>query len=191
VLEQVFEVTGGKAIMTTDVGQHQMWAAQFYRCDEPRQFISSGGLGTMGFGLPSAIGAQFARPDATVVCIAGDGSLQMNIQEMMVAVEHQLPIKIVLLNNSFLGMVRQWQQIFWKSRYSGVDLSRQPDWVQLAEAYGAVGQNIDSKTDVRRALEWSLEVRDRPCLLNFRVTPEENVFPMIPSGGSIDQMLID
>jgi acetolactate synthase-1/2/3 large subunit len=168
-----------------------MCAAQFYRCDEPRQFISSGGLGTMGFGLPSAIGAQFARPDATVVCIAGDGSLQMNIQEMMVAVEHQLPIKIVLLNNGFLGMVRQWQQIFWKSRYSGVDLSRQPDWVKLAEAYGAVGQNIDSKTDVRRALEWSLEVRDRPCLLNFRVTPEENVFPMIPSGGSIDQMLID
>ncbi|HHX38734.1 MAG TPA: biosynthetic-type acetolactate synthase large subunit [Armatimonadetes bacterium] len=191
ILRELHAVTGGRAIISTDVGQHQMWAAQYYLCDQPRHFLASGGLGTMGFGLPAAIGAQFGCPKETVACICGDGGFQMTLQEMIVAVEHRLPVKIILLNNGYLGMVRQWQQMFYQNRLSGVDISMQPDFVKLAEAYGAAGREVTETRDVRPALEWAMEIDDRPCLLNFRVAREENVFPMIPAGGSIDQMLID
>ncbi|MBI3946223.1 MAG: biosynthetic-type acetolactate synthase large subunit [Armatimonadetes bacterium] len=191
VIQQIREVTGGRAVVATDVGQHQMWAAQFYLCDRPRQFLTSGGLGTMGFGLPCAIGAQFGRPGETVVAIVGDGGLQMTVQELMVAVAHRLPVKICLLNNAYLGMVRQWQQMFWDNRLSSVDMQAQPDFVKLAEAYGAVGRVVEGPREVRPALEWAMTISDGPCLLDFRVAREENVFPMIPSMGSIDQMLVD
>lgn len=191
VIQQIYEVTGGQAIVVTDVGQHQMWAAQFYLCERPRQFITSGGLGTMGFGLPAAIGAQIGRPDETVVAIVGDGGLQMTIQEMMVAVQQRLPVKICLMNNAYLGMVRQWQQIFWNNRLSSVDMRAQPDFVKLAEAYGAIGRVVEEARDVRPALEWAMQIKEGPCLIDFRVAREENVYPMIPSMGSIDQMLID
>ncbi|MDH7569862.1 MAG: biosynthetic-type acetolactate synthase large subunit [Armatimonadota bacterium] len=191
VIQQIYAVTGGRALVATDVGQHQMWAAQFYLCDRPRQFITSGGLGTMGFGLPAAIGAQFGRPGETVVAVVGDGGLQMTIQELMVAVEHRLPVKVCLLNNGYLGMVRQWQQIFWNNRYSAVDMRAQPNWVKLADAYGAPARVVETPGEVADALAWAMEITDGPCLIDFRVTREENVYPMIPSMGSIDQMLID
>ena len=156
VIEKLYELTKGKAIICTEVGQNQMWAAQFYQYTEPRTFISSGGLGTMGFGFPAAIGAQLARPDKRVIDIAGDGSIQMNIQEMIVAVEHKLPVIIAILNNGYLGMVRQWQQLFWKKRYSHTSLAFSPDFKKLAEAYGAVGITIDKKADVEKAIKEAL-----------------------------------
>ena len=190
VVEEVYKVTGGKAVIVTDVGQNQMWAAQYYLYTEPRTFLSSGGLGTMGFGLPAAIGAQFGRPDATVFVISGDGSIQMNIQEMATAVAHKLPIKIALLNNGYLGMVRQWQELFYNRRYSHTYLANaNPDFVKLAEAYGAVGIRVDRADQIRPALERAMEVKDGPVLIDFRIAPEENVFPMVPAGQAIDQML--
>jgi len=190
VVEEVYRVTEGKAVICTDVGQCQMWAAQYYMYTEPRTFLSSGGLGTMGFGLPASIGAQFGRPDATVFVIAGDGSLQMNIQEMATAVAHKLPIKIALLNNGYLGMVRQWQELFFKRRYSHTYLAdSNPDFAKLAEAYGAVGMRVDRMDQVRPALERAMQVDNGPVLLDFRTEPEENVFPMVPAGQAIDQML--
>jgi acetolactate synthase-1/2/3 large subunit len=189
VIEQIYEMTKGKAIIVTEVGQHQMWAAQFYKYDAPRTFISSGGLGTMGFGLPASIGSQFGKPNSLVFDISGDGSIQMNIQELIIAVEHKLPIKIVILNNGYLGMVRQWQQLFWKKRYSGVDLSIQPDFVKLAEAYGAVGMRVTKEEEVKEALEKAIKITDRPTLIDFKVAPEENVLPMVPAGAAITEAI--
>lgn len=190
IIEQIWEATNGEAIMATDVGQHQMWAAQFYKCTFPRQYLTSGGLGTMGFGLPAAIGGQFARPDKQVFLVAGDGSIQMNIQELAPAAFHKLPIKVAIMNNQYLGMVRQWQELFWSRRYSSVDISAQPDFVKLAEAYGCVGIRIDKPEDVPAAIAKSIEIDDRPTIIDFRIAKEENVYPMIPAGQSIEEMMV-
>jgi acetolactate synthase-1/2/3 large subunit len=188
VVEEIYNLTKGEAIITTEVGQNQMWAAQFYRYTRPRQFISSGGLGTMGYGFPAAIGAQVGCPKKTVFDIAGDGSIQMNIQELTTAVANKLPIKIAILNNGYLGMVRQWQELFYKKRYSHTKLECCPDFVKLAEAYGAVGIRITKKDQVRKAIKDALKVK-RPVLMDFRVEPEENVFPMVPAGQAINKMI--
>lgn len=190
VLEQICELTKGEGIIVTEVGQHQMWAALYCTHNKPRHFLSSGGLGTMGFGLPAAIGAQLGQRDKTVFNIAGDGSIQMNIQELIVAVEHKLPIKIVILNNGYLGMVRQWQELFFNRRYSSTTLDFTPDFVKLAEAYGAVGIRVEKKEDVVKALSKSLEIKDLPTVLDFHISPEENVFPMVPPGGTVQQMMM-
>ena len=190
VIEQIWEVTDGEAIVATGVGQHQMWAAQFYRVKHPRQFLSSGGLGTMGYGFPAGIGAKVGRPNDIVFVIDGDGSFQMNVQELTVAVENKIAVKVAIMNNQYLGMVRQWQELFWNHRYSGVDISAQPDFVKLAEAYGAVGMRIDKKEQVTDALRKALEINDKPVIMDFRIEREENVFPMIPSGQSIEEMMV-
>ncbi|NLU50761.1 MAG: biosynthetic-type acetolactate synthase large subunit [Syntrophomonadaceae bacterium] len=189
VVEQIYYATQGHAIITTEVGQNQMWAAQFYKFTQPRTFITSGGLGTMGFGLPAAIGAKIGRPDMTVIDIAGDGSIQMNIQELCTAVEQRLPIIICILNNHFLGMVRQWQELFYGGRYSYTDISVQPDFVKLAESYGAIGIRVKDYQDVMPVLQEALTVTDRPVLLDFWVEREANVFPMVPPGESLYNML--
>ncbi|MGB9857144.1 MAG: biosynthetic-type acetolactate synthase large subunit [Dictyoglomaceae bacterium] len=191
VVEKIYEITKGSAIVVTEVGQNQMWAAQFYKVKYPRQFITSGGLGTMGFGLPAAIGAQIANPDKLVIDIAGDGSIQMNIQELATAVTQRLPIKIFILNNSCLGMVRQWQELFYKKRYSCTLLDIAPNFVKLAEAYGAYGRRVENPEEVEDAIYWALEKKDAPAIVDFKVVREENVFPMVPAGGSIDKMMID
>jgi len=192
VVQQICEATKGEAIICTEVGQNQMWAAQFYQCRGPRQFISSGGLGTMGFGLPAAIGAQVARPEAVVWDIAGDGSIQMNIQEMATAVINKLPVKIAVLNNRFLGMPRQWQQLFYHGHYSHTDLDYpSPDFVKLAEAYGAVGILVKHTEEVKPAIKKAMQTKDRPVLIDFRVVRDENVMPMVPAGGTVEEMLID
>ena len=190
VIEQIGAITNHEAIVVTDVGQHQMWAAQFYKCLRPRQFITSGGLGTMGFGLPAAIGAQFGAPDKPVFCVSGDGSIQMCIQELMVATIYKLPIKICILNNQYLGMVRQWQELFWESHYSNVDLEASPDFVKLAEAYGAHAIRCSSPSGVEAALAEAMAITDRPTVLDFRIAKEENVYPMIKSGGTIRDMVV-
>lgn len=190
VIERIYELTKGKAIITTEVGQHQMWAAQFYQYDHPRHFISSGGLGTMGFGLPASIGAQFAKPDAIVFNIAGDGSIQMNIQELIVAVQHRLPVIIAIINNGFLGMVRQWQQLFWNKRYSHTCIQCAPDFVKLAEAYGALGIRVTSKNEIDAALQKALANRDTPTVIDFVVEREENVYPMVPGGKSFKDIIV-
>jgi len=190
VIEQIGAVSDHEAIVVTDVGQHQMWAAQFYKCLRPRQFVTSGGLGTMGFGLPAAIGAQFGRPDKPVFCVTGDGSIQMCIQELMVATIYKLPIKICILNNQYLGMVRQWQELFWDSKYSNVDLEASPDFVKLAEAYGAHAIRCFQPSGVQAALEEAMSITDRPTVLDFRIAKEENVYPMIKSGGTIHDMVV-
>jgi acetolactate synthase-1/2/3 large subunit len=189
VVEKIDELTEGKAVICTEVGQNQMWAAQFFNFTEPRTFISSGGLGTMGYGFPAAIGAQLARPDKRVFDIAGDGSIQMNIQELIVAVQHRLPIIIAILNNGFLGMVRQWQQLFYDKRYSHTCINCQPDFVKLAEAYGAAGIRITKKAEVVPAIREALGITDRPIILDFDVDREENVYPLIPAGKSIKEMI--
>ena len=190
VIEKLWEVTGGQAVCCTEVGQHQMWAAHYYKVDQPRNWLSSGGLGTMGYGFPAAIGAQFANPDKLVVDIAGDGSIQMNIQEMATARHHGLPVKIVILNNCYLGMVRQWQDLFYNKRYSGVTLCNLPDFVKLAEAYDCVGFETADPERVVPILEQAMEINDRPVVMNFHTAREENVFPMIPAGQSIDEMIL-
>jgi acetolactate synthase I/II/III large subunit len=189
VVEQVYTLTRGEAIITTEVGQNQMWAAQFYRFNRPNHFITSGGLGTMGFGLPAAIGAQIACPDKIVVDIAGDGSIQMNIQEMATAVQYDLPVKIVILNNGYLGMVRQWQELFYGGRYSATRMNCAPDFVKLAEAYGAVGLRATRPDEVAPVLQEGLAVR-RPVIMDFVVDSEESVYPMVPSGAPITEMLL-
>ncbi len=190
VVERIYKLTKGDAIICTEVGQNQMWAAQFYKYTKPRTFISSGGLGTMGYGFPASIGAQFARPDKRVIDIAGDGSIQMNIQEMIVAVQHQLPIIIAILNNGFLGMVRQWQQLFWEKRYSHTCIDFAPDFVRLAEAYGAVGIRVEKKVDVEPAIKKALSIKDKPIVMDFIIEREENVYPMIPGGKSVKDILM-
>ncbi len=189
VLEQINEITKGDAIFATEVGQHQMWAAQFLKIETPRTFLSSGGLGTMGYGFPAAIGAQFGNPGKAVFDISGDGSFQMNLQEMAIAVEHKLPVKIIILNNRYLGMVRQWQQLFWKRRYASVEISAQPDFIKLAEAYGAVGIRVTKDEEVRGALEKAMKIKDKPVILEFVIEREENVFPMVPSGSAMTEVI--
>ena len=189
VIEQICEVTRGDAIITTEVGQNQMWTAQYYKFDKPRQFLSSGGLGTMGYGFPAALGAQFACPDKVVFDIAGDGSFQMNIQELSTAVQNKLPVNVAILNNGYLGMVRQWQQLFWNRRYSSSYLAPgNPDFVKVAEAYGAMGIRVTEPDEVRPALEKAI-AHPGPVVLDFMVNPEENVSPMVPSGEAIDKMI--
>ena len=189
VIEKIYELTGGEAIITTEVGQHQMWTAQFCKFKHPRTFVTSGGLGTMGYGLPAAIGSKIARPDRPVVDIAGDGSIQMNIQELGTAVQYKLPLVICILNNQFLGMVRQWQSLFYEGRYSFTDISHQPDFVKVAEAYGAIGIRVTEMKDVEPALKRALESTDCPVVIDFWVEREADVFPMVPPGGSLSNML--
>jgi len=187
VIERLYKLTRGEAIVTTEVGQNQMWAAQYYLFDRPNTFISSGGLGTMGFGLPAAIGAQVACPGRLVVDIAGDGSIQMNIQEMATAVHYGLPVKVIILNNRYLGMVRQWQELFYGRRYSQSDLNHGPDFVKLAEAYGAKGFRATKPEDVDPLLRAGLET-EGPVILDFRVEPEEGVYPMVKPGSPLTEM---
>ena len=189
VIERLYELTEGKAIITTEVGQNQMWAAQYYHFEKPNHFISSGGLGTMGFGLPAAIGAQVACPDKTVIDIAGDGSIQMNIQEMATAVQYGLPVKVAILNNRYLGMVRQWQELFYDRVYSSTILDHNPDFVKLAEAFGAVGMRAEKAGDVEGVLKEALKT-PRPVIMDFVTEREENVYPMVPAGAPISQMLL-
>ncbi|HOO77732.1 MAG TPA: biosynthetic-type acetolactate synthase large subunit [bacterium] len=188
IIEQIDKLTGGEAIISTEVGQNQMWAAQFYGYLHPRTFLSSGGLGTMGYGFPAAIGAQLGNPDKLVFDIAGDGSIQMNIQELATAVHNCLPIKIIILNNGYLGMVRQWQELFYEKRYCGTVLDGNPDFVKLAEAFGAVGMRVTEKKDVVGALKKAIKTPG-PVMIDFRIEPEENVFPMVPAGASLRQMI--
>ena len=190
VIQKLYQVTGGQAIITSDVGQHQMWAAQYYPFDRPRQWINSGGLGTMGFGLPAAMGAKFAFPDQDVACITGDGSIQMMAQELATMKQYHTPVKIVNLNNGYLGMVRQWQEFFYQKRYSMTYFEALPDFVKLAEAYGHIGMRIEKPGDVEGALREAFAMKDRTVFLDFLTDASENVFPMIPSGGGQNEMLL-
>jgi len=189
VIESLFNITKGKAIVTTEVGQNQMWAAQYYQFDKPGHFITSGGLGCMGFGLPAAIGAQVACPGELVVDIAGDGSIQMNIQELATAVQYSLPVKVVILNNRYLGMVRQWQELFYDKRYSCTCMDHSPDFVKLAEAYGAVGLRATKPEEVLPVLKKGLN-SDKTVIMDFQIEREENVYPMVPAGAPLTEMLL-
>ena len=189
VVEKLHELTGGEAVITTEVGQNQMWAAQYYHFEKPNCFLTSGGLGTMGFGLPAAIGAQIACPDKTVVDIAGDGSIQMNIQELATAVQYRLPIKIVILNNRYLGMVRQWQELFYEGRYACTDMVHAPDFLKLAEAYGAAGLRATTPSEVVAVLEKGLALPET-VIMEFVIEREEGVYPMVPAGAPITEMLL-
>jgi acetolactate synthase-1/2/3 large subunit len=188
MVQALYEATAGDAIVCSDVGQHQMWAAQYYHFAKPRRWINSGGLGTMGFGLPAAMGAKVGCPDETVVCIAGDGSVQMNMQELATCAQEGIAIKVFIMNNGYLGMVRQWQELFWDKRYSQVDMGQYPDFVRLAEAYGATGMRFEDKktlvSDMKEAL-----ATDGPVLVDVRVTREENTYPMIPAGQAARDMV--
>lgn len=191
VVEKIYELTKGDAIICTEVGQNQMWAAQFYKYDKPRRFLSSGGLGTMGYGFPAAIGAQIACPDKLVIDIAGDGSIQMNIQELATAVINKLPVKVAILNNQYLGMVRQWQELFYKERYSYSYLGVVPDFVKVAEAYGAVGLRATKPEEVEPVLKESLKIKNKPVFIDFVVDWKEKVYPMVPPGAAIDEMVFE
>ncbi|HEY8353855.1 MAG TPA: acetolactate synthase 3 catalytic subunit [Methylophilaceae bacterium] len=190
VIEKLWEVTKGDAYITSDVGQHQMWAAQYYKFDKPRRWINSGGLGTMGVGLPYAMGCQLADPKAQVACITGEGSIQMNIQELSTCHQFRLPIKIILLNNRYLGMVRQWQEFFYDNRYSESYMDSLPDFVKLAESYGHVGMNIVKPADVEGALREAFDMKDRLVFMNFVTDQTENVFPMVPNGKGLSEMIL-
>ncbi|OHX12465.1 biosynthetic-type acetolactate synthase large subunit [Chromobacterium sphagni] len=190
VVEQLYQITGGQAIVTSDVGQHQMWAAQYYKFDRPKQWLNSGGLGTMGFGLPAAIGAQLANPGAQVACITGEGSIQMNIQELSTAKQYHTPVKVLALNNRYLGMVRQWQEFFYGTRYSESYMDALPDFVKIAEAYGHVGFLVENPSDVEPVLReaFSDKLKERLVFIDFRTDQSENVFPMIQNGKGLDEM---
>ena len=191
VIDELYHLTKGEAIISTDVGQHQMWAAQFYKNDAPYKWLSSGGAGTMGFGFPAAIGAQFACPDDLVVAIVGDGGFQMTLFELATAALHKLPLKILVLNNHYLGMVRQWQELFFEDRKSGVDLEGNPDFVKLAAAYGIQGFNIKRPADTGRILQKALDYNEGPCLIHAECCKTDNVFPMIPAGAALEDMLTE
>jgi len=190
VLETLYRITQGEAFVTSDVGQHQMWAAQFYKFNKPRRWINSGGLGTMGFGLPAAMGVQLAYPNDTVVCVTGEGSIQMCIQELSTIKQYGLPIKVVNLNNGYLGMVRQWQEFFYQRRYAMSYMESLPDFVKLAESYGHAGILVTKPDEVEAALQEAMEINDRAVFLNFITDPEENVYPMIPAGGGQNEMIL-
>ncbi len=190
VIETLYKLTNGEAFITSDVGQHQMWAAQYYKFDQPRRWINSGGLGTMGFGLPAAMGVQFAHPDATVACITGEGSIQMCIQELSTCTQYSLPLKIINLNNGYLGMVRQWQEFFYQKRYAMSYMESLPDFVKLAESYGHVGMQITKPGDVEGALIDMLKLKDRLVFMDFLTDRTENVYPMIPAGGGQNEMIL-
>ncbi len=190
VVEKFYELSEGQAFLTSDVGQHQMWAAQFYKFDKPRRWINSGGLGTMGFGLPAAMGVQFAHPDALVGCVTGEGIIQMCIQELSTCLQYRLPIKIINLNNRYLGMVRQWQEFFYQSRYSMSYMEALPDFVKLAEAYGHVGMRIEKPSDVEPAIKEALRLKDRLVFMDFITDQKENVYPMIPAGAGLNEMIL-
>ena len=189
VVEKLYELTKGEAIITTEVGQNQMWAAQYYHFNKPNHFITSGGLGCMGFGLPAAIGAQKACPDKIVIDVAGDGSIQMNIQELSTALQYNLPVKVAILNNGYLGMVRQWQELFYDKRYACTGMQVTPDFVKLAEAYGAVGLRATKPDEVQGVIEQALAT-PKPVLMDFVVEPEECVYPMVPAGAALTEMLL-
>ncbi|MCL5267890.1 MAG: biosynthetic-type acetolactate synthase large subunit [Bacteroidetes bacterium] len=189
IIEKIYELTDGEAVVTADVGQNQMWAAQFYKFKNPRSFLTSGGLGTMGFSFPASIGAAFGVTDRPVFSINGDGGIQMNIQELTTAVGNKLPIKIIVLDNGYLGMVRQWQDLFYKKRYSHVSLGSNPDFAKIAEAFGAKGFVADKTEEVVPILKEALKINDRPVMIDFKTTNEDNVFPMIPSGRAVAQMI--
>jgi acetolactate synthase-1/2/3 large subunit len=188
MIEAIYEVTGGDAIITSDVGQHQMWAAQYFHFNKPRRWINSGGLGTMGFGLPAAMGAAVGCPDQTVICIAGDGSVQMNSQELATCAENAIPVKVFIMNNGYLGMVRQWQELFWDHRYSQVDMGQFPDFVKLAEAYGCTGMRLTDKTTLVADLKAAIATPG-PVVVDVRVTREENTYPMIAPGAPARDMV--
>ncbi|NDA03112.1 MAG: acetolactate synthase 3 large subunit, partial [Burkholderiaceae bacterium] len=190
VVEKLWELTKGDAFVCSDVGQHQMWAAQFYKFNEPRRWINSGGLGTMGVGLPYAMGIKKAFPDQEVVTITGEGSIQMCIQELSTLTQYNTPIKIVSLNNRYLGMVRQWQELTYSKRYSSSYMDSLPDFVKLAEAYGHVGMRIETKADVEPALKEALKLKDRTVFMDFQIDPQENVWPMVQAGKGISEMLL-
>jgi acetolactate synthase-1/2/3 large subunit len=190
VVESLYKVTGGDAFITSDVGQHQMWAAQYYLFDKPRRWINSGGLGTMGFGLPAAMGVQLGNPDDTVACITGEGSIQMCIQELSTCLQYSLPLKVVNLNNRYLGMVRQWQEFFYQGRYAMSYMESLPDFVKLAESYGHVGMLIDKPGDVEAALKEAMALKDRLVFMDFITDQSENVYPMIPAGGGQNEMIL-
>jgi acetolactate synthase-1/2/3 large subunit len=188
MVQALYEATGGDAIVTSDVGQHQMWTAQYYNFAEPRRWINSGGLGTMGFGLPAAMGAKVGCPDETVVCVAGDGSVQMNMQELATCSQEGIAIKVFIMNNGYLGMVRQWQELFWDKRYSQVDMGQWPDFVKVAEAYGATGIRLEDKRTLVKDMQEAIAT-DGPVLVDVRVTREENTYPMIPAGQAARDMV--
>jgi acetolactate synthase-1/2/3 large subunit len=189
-LDTLYKVTRGDAFVTSDVGQHQMWAAQYYKFDKPRRWINSGGLGTMGFGLPAAMGVQLAHPKAQVACVTGEGSIQMNIQELSTCLQYGLPIKIVCLNNGYLGMVRQWQEFFYDRRYSHSYMDSLPDFVKVAEAYGHMGIQVDNPADVEDAIKEAFKQKNRLVFLDIITDPTENVYPMVPAGAGLDEMIL-
>jgi acetolactate synthase-1/2/3 large subunit len=188
VIEQLYEVTKGDAFITSDVGQHQMWAAQYYKFDKPRRWINSGGLGTMGFGLPAAMGVQLGFPDSTVCCVTGEASLVMCIQELSTCLQYSLPLKIINLNNRYMGMVRQWQEFFYDRRYSHSYMDALPDFVKLAEAFGHVGMRVEKSADVQAALKEAMAMKDRLVMLDFITDQTENVYPMIAAGKGHNEM---